>query len=212
MPRPEMAGAFVRLGRILPTSVSAVRYASKVENAKPETGEIRIRPARTADVRPMLELMAPLVERRILLGKELVNMYETVQKFLVAVNAEGRVIGFGALHVMWEHLGEVRTLGVSEEWLGRGVGHRLLEALEEQAEALGLTRLFCLTFEVDFFTKHGFEVMHDDGNLRLAADAYAELLRSTDEGVAEFLDLARVKPNTLGNTRMLKKISLTEAG
>jgi amino-acid N-acetyltransferase len=35
---------------------------------------------------------------------------------------------------------------------------------------------------------------------------YAELLRSPDEGVAEFLDLARVKPNTLGNTRMLKRL------
>ena len=32
---------------------------------------------------------------------------------------------------------------------------------------------------------------------------YEQLLRSYDEGVAEFLDLERVKPNTLGNTRML---------
>ena len=32
---------------------------------------------------------------------------------------------------------------------------------------------------------------------------YEELLQSYDEGVAEFLDLERVKPNTLGNTRML---------
>ncbi|NUT57939.1 MAG: N-acetylglutamate synthase, partial [Agromyces sp.] len=31
------------------------------------------------------------------------------------------------------------------------------------------------------------------------------LVRSHDEGVAEFLDLARVKQNTLGNTRMLKR-------
>lgn len=183
-----------------------VRYALKVNLPSSETGEIRIRPAHTADVRDIVNLMAPLVERRILLGKELVAMYETIQKFLVAVNAEGQLVGYGALHVMWEHLGEVRTLGVSEDWLGRGIGHRLLAALEDQAQELGLTRLFCLTFEVDFFTKHGFEIMHDDGNLRLAADAYAELMRSTDEGVAEFLDLARVKPNTLGNTRMLKKL------
>lgn len=197
----------MRSGRILPGAAPLVRYDLGVETARPETGEIRIRPARTADVRLMLELMAPLVERRILLGKELVNMYETVQKFLVAETADNRVVGYGALHVMWEHLGEVRTLGVSEEWLGRGVGHRLLTALEDRASELGLTRLFCLTFEVDFFGKHGFEVMRDDGNLHLAADAYAELLRSTDEGVAEFLDLARVKPNTLGNTRMLKKIA-----
>jgi amino-acid N-acetyltransferase len=172
----------------------------------PEPREIIIRQARTADVHDIMRLMEPLVAQRVLLGKELVTMYETIQKFLVAVSSEGELVGYGALHVMWEHLGEVRTLGVSNEWLGRGIGHRLLATLEERARELGLTRLFCLTFEVDFFTKHSFEVMHDDGNLRLAADAYAELLRSTDEGVAEFLDLARVKPNTLGNTRMLKKI------
>ena len=37
-------------------------------------------------------------------------------------------------------------------------------------------------------------------------EVYAEMVRSHDEGIAEFLDLARVKQNTLGNTRMLKQI------
>ncbi len=40
----------------------------------------------------------------------------------------------------------------------------------------------------------------------VSADIYTELLRSPDDGVAEFLDLARVKQNTLGNTRMLKQL------
>ncbi|MBK0417836.1 amino-acid N-acetyltransferase [Leucobacter sp. CSA1] len=167
--------------------------------------EIGIRPARTADVPRIVELMAPLVERRILLGKDLVVLYGSVPEFLVAVDAEDRVVGYGAVHVMWEQLGEVRTLGVAEEWLGRGVGHRLLAALEDRARELGLTQLFCLTFEVDFFGRHGFDAVSENAEL-VAADVYAELLRSTDEGVAEFLDLARVKPNTLGNTRMLKRL------
>lgn len=153
----------------------------------------------------MVELMAPLVERRILLGKDLVELFGAVPEFMVAVDDEDCVIGYGALHVMWEHLGEVRTLGVAEEWLGRGVGHALLEALEARARELGLGQLFCLTFEVDFFVRHGFAPVGEDDQL-VAADVYAELLRSHDEGVAEFLDLARVKPNTLGNTRMLKRL------
>lgn len=106
---------------------------------------------------------------------------------------------------MWERLGEVRTLGVSEDWLGRGIGHRLLEALEVRARDLGLAQLFCLTFETGFFSRHGFEEVSENTAL-VATDVYAELLRSSDEGVAEFLDLARVKPNTLGNTRMLKRL------
>lgn len=154
----------------------------------------------------MVELMEPLVARRILLGKDLVDLYAAVPEFIVAVDAEEHVIGYGAVHVMWEQLGEVRTLGVSEQWLGRGVGHLLLDALEERARALGLSQLFCLTFETDFFGRHGFAEVGENAEL-VAADVYAELLRSNDEGVAEFLDLARVKPNTLGNTRMVKQLS-----
>lgn len=167
--------------------------------------EISIRPARTRDVPRMVELMEPLVERRILLGKDLVVLYEAIQEFLVAVDTDDEVVGYGAVHVLWEHLGEVRTLGVAEEWLGRGVGHRLLTALEQRAAGFGLSQLFCLTFEVDFFERHGFEPVGEDTEL-VASEVYAELLRSPDEGVAEFLDLARVKPNTLGNTRMVKTL------
>lgn len=167
--------------------------------------EIRIRNARTSDVAAIDQLMVPLVEQRILLGKDLVELYGAVPEFMVAVDLEDRVVGYGALHVVWEHLGEVRTLGVSEAWLGRGVGRMLLESLEFHARELGLSQLFCLTFEVDFFTRNGFSPVGEDAQL-VAADVYAELLRSHDEGIAEFLDLARVKPNTLGNTRMLKQL------
>lgn len=160
-----------------------------------------VRKARTHDVPRIVELVEPLVSRRILLGKERVDLYGDVQEFRVAEAADGAVVGCGALHVMWEDLGEVRTLAVRDDWLGRGVGHALLDALEADARELGLSRLFCLTFEVGFFGRHGFE---DMGHESVDPDLYAELVRSHDEGVAEFLDLARVKQNTLGNTRMLK--------
>jgi amino-acid N-acetyltransferase len=60
--------------------------------------------------------------------------------------------------------------------------------------------VFVLTFAVGFFAGHGFKPI--DGS-PVSHEVYEELLRSYDEGVAEFLDLDRVKPNTLGNTRML---------
>jgi amino-acid N-acetyltransferase len=126
-----------------------------------------------------------------------------VQEFKVAEDAEGRLIGCGALHVMWEDLGEVRTLAVADTWRGRGVGNALLESLEAEARDLGLSRLFCLTFETGFFGRNGFDEIDES---IVSPDVYAELVRSPDEGVAEFLDLSRVKPNTLGNTRMLKQL------
>jgi amino-acid N-acetyltransferase len=181
----------------------ARRYAVLVtsETATPWS----IRPARTADIRDIYALVEPLVEERVLLGKDLVVLFESVQEFMVAVDEGGRVIGCGALHVFWEDLGEIRTLTVAPEWRHNGVGHALLVSLESQARGLGLRRLFCLTFEEAFFRHHGFAV-HDDA--LVAPDVYVELVRSPDEGVAEFLDLARVKPNTLGNIRLVKQLEV----
>ncbi|MCK6066490.1 MULTISPECIES: amino-acid N-acetyltransferase [Microbacterium] len=161
-----------------------------------------VRPARTADVRGIHRLLDPYVQRRILLGKDLVVLYESVQQFVVA-EADGELIGCGALHVIWEDLAEIRTLIVVDEWLHRGVGRALVAALEDEARELGVQRLFCLTFEVDFFTRRGFAPI---GEQVVDPDVYSQLVRSPDEGVAEFLDLAHVKPNTLGNTRMLKTL------
>ncbi|TQL01780.1 amino-acid N-acetyltransferase [Cellulomonas sp. SLBN-39] len=162
---------------------------------------VDVRPAVPADVRAIHALVEPYAAERILLAKEWVGYYEAVQEFLVAQAPEdGAVVGCGALHVMWEDLAEIRTLAVAPSWRGRAVGHVLVDALLDRARALGLRRVFCLTFEVDFFARHGFEVIE---GTPVSHEVYAELLRSHDDGVAEFLDLARVKPNTLGNTRML---------
>jgi len=195
------------LGRAIRAEIGPVSTA--VTTAVPEfcdderMTDFTVRRARTSDVPKIIELVEPLVSRRILLGKERVDLYGSVQEFRVAETADGTLIGAGALHVMWEDLGEVRTLAVDDAWLGRGVGHALLHELESEARELGLSRLFCLTFEVAFFGRHGFE---DMGAETVDPDVYAELVRSHDEGVAEFLDLARVKQNTLGNTRMLKRL------
>ena len=163
--------------------------------------EFSVRRARTADIPGILAVINPLVQQRILLGKERVTLYEAVQQFRVAEADDGQLIGCGALHVMWEDLGEVRTLIVADDWLHHGVGRAIVEGLEASARALGLSRLFCLTFEVDFFTRRGFSPI---GEQVVDPDVYSQLVRSPDEGIAEFLDLAHVKPNTLGNTRMLK--------
>ena len=166
------------------------------------SASVTVRRARTADVRAIAELVDRYASDRILLAKERVTLYEDVQEFLVA-EVDGDLAGCGALHVMWEDLAEVRTLAVDRAWRGQGVGSRLLTALLDQAGELGVRRLFCLTFEVDFFSRHGFQAV--DGT-PVVPEVYAQLLRSMDEGVAEFLDLARVKPNTLGNTRMLLEL------
>ena len=138
-----------------------------------------------------------------MLGRELVDLYEHVPEFLVAVDENDYVVGAGALHVMWEDLAEVRSVVVADHMRGHGVGKALVEALIAKAADLGIVRVFCLTFEVEFFGKFGFQEISD---VPVDAETYAEMVRSNDDGVAEFLDLARVKQNTLGNTRMLRTL------
>lgn len=167
---------------------------------------MHVRPALPRDVlqiRDIVEVWANR-ERNVLLPRDLVGYYEAIQEFVVAVeeDEDGNdvIVGCGALHVMWDNLAEVRTLAVREDRLGEGIGHVLLETLLDRARALGLAKVFCLTFEVEFFGRHGFtEVVGDV----VPPDVFSEMLRSLDTGVAEFLDLERVKPNTLGNTRMI---------
>jgi len=167
--------------------------------------DIHIRPARTQDVPTIRSMVQPLATERVLLDKDKVAYYEAVQEFLVAENADERIIAFGAVHVMWEHLAEVRTLATADDYQGRGIGGLVLNALLDKAEELGVQHVFCLTFETSFFQRHGFEIMKDQSVLD--PEVFNQLLLSTDEGVAEFLDLARVKPNTLGNTRMILDLS-----
>ncbi|MGW0602798.1 amino-acid N-acetyltransferase [Streptomyces sp. NPDC002640] len=172
-----------------------------VEPSEASTKAFTVRRARTGDVPALRRLLDSYTRDGRLLDKATVTLYEDIQEFWVAErddNAE--VVGCGALHVMWEDLAEVRTLAVNPVLKGAGVGHQLLQKLLQTARWLGVRRVFCLTFEVEFFGRHGFVEI---GETPVDTDVYAELLRSYDEGVAEFLGLERVKPNTLGNSRML---------
>ncbi|MEZ5185132.1 MAG: amino-acid N-acetyltransferase [Candidatus Nanopelagicales bacterium] len=161
---------------------------------------MQIRPARTTDVRTIRRLIDQYAPDRRLLSKATVALYEDVTDFFVA-DDDGVVVACGALHVMWEDLAEVRTVAVLPHLLRRGIGTSVLAALIERARDLGVSRIFCLTFETEFFSSFGFEEFNERG---VDIQVYEELLQSADEGVAEFLDLDRVRPNTLGNTRMVR--------
>ena len=166
--------------------------------------EVLIRRARTADV-PGIKAIVDLYagSGRKLLAKELVTLYEDVQDFVVALRGD-RVVGCGALHVLWADLGEVRTLAVHPDERNHRIGAQLINRLIDIARELGLSRLFALTFHTAFFARHGFVEIE---GTPVDPDTYDALRRSYDPGVAEFLGLEYVKPNTLGNTRMLLNLT-----
>ena len=146
-----------------------------------------------------MKALVDIYSGKILLEKNLVTLYEAVQEFWIA-EVDGELIGCGALHVLWSDLGEVRTVAVHPKVRGKGVGHAIVDRLLAVAADLHLQRIFVLTFEQEFFARHGFREIE---GTPVTAEVYEEMCRSYDTGVAEFLDLSYVKPNILGNTRML---------
>jgi amino-acid N-acetyltransferase len=166
--------------------------------------EYIVRQARTRDVPEIRALIDQNVGSRRLLDKHTVNLYEDILEFSVSESSDGgAIVGCGALHVLWEDLAELRTVAVDESMRGAGIGHLIVDDLLDRARRVGVSRVFVLTFAVSFFGRHGFTEI---SGTPVAPEVYAELLRSYDDGVAEFLDLDRVKPNTLGNTRMLLRL------
>jgi amino-acid N-acetyltransferase len=159
-----------------------------------------VRAAKTGDVKKIRKIVDAYTDERRLLFKATVTLFEAVQEFVVA-ELDGEVVGCGALHVLWEDLAEVRTVAVLEEMHGKGIGNQIMIKILENAKDIGVKKVFCLTFETKFFGAHGFQEIQ---GTPVSPEVYQEMIRSYDAGVAEFLDLESAKPNTLGNTRMLK--------
>ncbi|HEY2043840.1 MAG TPA: amino-acid N-acetyltransferase [Jatrophihabitans sp.] len=169
----------------------------------PSPDGVTVRRARTPDV-PAIKGIVDIYagSGRKLLAKELVSLYEDVPDFLVAEVTDA-IVGCGAVHVLWADLGEIRTVAVHPNYRGRRIGDALMAGLIGTARDLGLSRLFALTFQTRFFARHGFAEIE---GAPVDHDAYDALRRSYDPGVAEFLGLEYVKPNTLGNSRMLLQL------
>ena len=171
--------------------------AGRADRLDPDS--LVVRRARTPDVTAVKALVDGYTGQRVLLAKDMVTLYESVQEFRVA-ELDGTIIGCGAMHVLWQDLGEIRTLAVAPPHRGLKIGDRILDALIADGRAIGVRRLFALTFQTRFFARHGFVEIE---GTPVDPEVYSQLRRSYDAGVAEFLDLEYVKPNTLGNTRML---------
>ncbi|MHB1355635.1 MAG: N-acetyltransferase [Anaerolineae bacterium] len=83
------------------------------------------------------------------------KLYQFLRDFVGAWDGD-QLVGCGALALIWEELGEIRSLAVLPEWRSRGVGRAMIAYLLEDARAMGLTRVFALTYQQTFFAKLGF--------------------------------------------------------
>ena len=121
-----------------------------------EVPRLNIRPARVGDVPAIYELIRTFADRKLMIRRSLGELYESIREFLVAVDAENRVIGCVALHVFWEDLAELKCLAVAEDAQGQGVGRQLVDACWEAARELEIDSVFALTYAVEFFERSGY--------------------------------------------------------
>lgn len=120
---------------------------------------IDVRKARVGEARAIADLVNHYARQGQMLPKSLLQVYEFVRDFVVAVDENGELLGCGALRLMWHDLAEVRSLAISEKAKGKGIGRRIVEALIVEARELDLARVFALTYQTTFFEKLGFHVV-----------------------------------------------------
>ncbi|MBU5636332.1 N-acetyltransferase [Geomonas sp. Red69] len=116
-----------------------------------------IRKARIGDVKEIQKLLTNFASRGEMLSRSLSELYEALRDFYV-FEEDGQLLGTSALHIVWDDLAEVRSVAVAESAGRRGIGSQVVGACIEEARALGLKKLFCLTYKPDFFAKFGFKV------------------------------------------------------
>ena len=114
-----------------------------------------IRKAIITDVPAIQAVIAPYAEKGEMLPRSLNDLYDNLRDFSVYED-HGDIVGVCALHISWEDLAEIRSLAVSQEKTGRGIGERLIEACLDEARALKVKRVFALTYIPEYFERHGF--------------------------------------------------------
>ncbi|MDO3376716.1 N-acetyltransferase [Geoalkalibacter halelectricus] len=114
-----------------------------------------IRKALIADAKAIHKLLMKYAKDGLMLPRSLAEIYENIRDIYVFED-QGQVVGTVSLNICWEDLAEVRSLAVAEEYSGRGIGRKLVEACLDEAHSFGLRRVFALTYQLEFFTRLGF--------------------------------------------------------
>lgn len=121
-----------------------------------------IRNARMGDIKKIYKLLQNFAEKDLLLGRSLSSLYDQLRDFSVYVEDDDdpdleKLVGVCALHICWENLAEIRSLAVIEEYHGKGIGRQLVNKALAEADSYGITRVFTLTYQPNFFRKLGFK-------------------------------------------------------
>jgi amino-acid N-acetyltransferase len=116
---------------------------------------LRIRKAKIADIRDIQKLVNEFARKEEMIPRSINELYENIRDFVVS-EEKGKIFGVCALHVLWEDLAEIRSLAVKKESQRKGIGKKMVTQCLGEAKALGVKRVFALTYQPLFFKKMGF--------------------------------------------------------
>ncbi|RME69123.1 MAG: N-acetyltransferase [Nitrospirae bacterium] len=121
-----------------------------------EPTDYRIRKATVRDVPEVQKLINQFAKKEEMLPRSLNELYEGLRDIFVC-EKDGKIVGTCSLHIIWEDLAEVRSLAVKKESQREGVGTKLVKKALKEAKALGIKRVFVLTYTPEFFKRLGFK-------------------------------------------------------
>ncbi len=108
------------------------------------------------DVKQIHTLLNHYAQKGLLLACSISSLYDRLRDFVVYVEREEHIIGACALHITWEDLAEIRSLAVLEDYHGTGIGAKLVQQCMLEADMLGISKIFTLTYQPGFFRKLDF--------------------------------------------------------
>lgn len=114
----------------------------------------KIEKARIQDVPQIHRLVNHFADKGEMLARSLSEIYENIRDYFVIRDGE-QIVACAALHVCWADLAEIKSVAVAKDKQRRGIGAQLIEACLKEAKELGITTVFCLTYQPAFFEKFG---------------------------------------------------------
>lgn len=117
---------------------------------------MKYRKATFRDIEPIFQLVSEYATEGVMLARSRNTLYETLRDMIVAETEDGRIVGVGGLHIIWDRLAEIRTMAVSPQMIRKGIGAEIVRRLLKEGDELGVEKYFTLTYKPGFFQKLGF--------------------------------------------------------
>lgn len=90
-----------------------------------------------------------------MLHRSLESIYQQLRGFFVCEDV-GKIIGCVAVDIYWANSAEIRSLAIAPDSRGKGAGKALVAHCIEDARKMGLTQIFAMTYNKEFFASLGF--------------------------------------------------------